>query len=482
MSEPVNGGNGAAPDGGAGPAAASVVTESGDTQPPAAGSALAEKSDGSESINGGNGEVPDGGAGPAAASVVTGSGDTQPPGGGGAFIVAPYFLSGIQWAGEFVKDNPDLIDKAATALANRKQRLSQREAKDRIKKCLEATEELAKPLGEPAEGARRLSRATQLYMTNRFTELEGHYISIRAELLASVTTNPDRATDKYAQSAAESLQSAYRLLTKRESSNAAANYLSQADAFTASTLTGTQAAERANMLLALLNADTVDKDDDSLRTSLKGVVDKHEELSEEAIKGTLVAAIRRQWAANCGAHLAEDLQVARMKFILRWLTATLLGLIIVVPLVIGRPVPSSATTALTVSESQTTFVWPMLRSVNIFAQSYIVVLAIALIGCVGGTLSALLAARDSRMRLLTYRTDMQRALMRPIMGAVVAVLVYALLTWQVIPGVTVTSAGTYLFVALLAGFSERFFLGLLPVEGSSPEDGVAHRDSSPRIV
>lgn len=68
------------------------------------------------------------------------------------------------------------------------------------------------------------------------------------------------------------------------------------------------------------------------------------------------------------------------------------------------------------------------------------------------------------------------------MGAVVAVLVYALLTWQVIPGVAVTNAGTYLFFALLAGFSERFFLRLLPLEGSSPDDGVARQDTSPRIV
>ena len=493
-SESLNGGNGAASDDGAGSATASAGTGPGDTRPPTAGPAATEESDGSESLNGGNGAASDDGAGSATASAGTGPGDRHAREGSRIFKVTSYFLSSVQWAAGFISENPELINKAAAALANREQRLDKEEAMKQIVWSLEEIEKLAIPLGEPAKKpvntmgsrlpsepikrARGLSKTTQLYLISRSTVLEGNYIRIRAELLASVTTNPDRATDKYARSAAESLQRAYGPLTKKEKKqeelNSAATDLCYADSFTASTLTKVKAVERARMLLPLLNVDKVGEGDDSLRTSLKDVIDKRDELSEEAIKGTLVTAIRRQWAASSDSYIAEDLQEMRIRSILRWLTATLVGLIIVVPLVIGLQTRSGAAKA--------TFVWPMLRSLNTFGQSYIAVLAIALIGCVGGTLSALLAARDSRMRLETYRTDMLRALMRPIMGAVVAVLVYALLTWQVIPGVTVTNAGTYLLFALLAGFSERFFLKLLPLEGSSPEGGVDRRDSSPRIV
>jgi hypothetical protein len=488
-SEAVDGGNRAAPDEGAGPAVASAGTGSGDTRPPAAGSAPAEKSEGSEAVDGGNGAAPDEGAGPAVASAGTGSGGTRPPAASRASKVTSYFLSSVKWVGKFISENPELINNAAIALAEREDQLNEKEAKQKIESCLTDIQNLARPLIEPAEErlsehtgqnasrpierARRFS-ATQLYLINRSTELEGHYIRIRTELLESVTNNPDRATDKYALSAAESLQLAYGPLVKRARLNAVANYLSQADAFTASTLTKTQAAARANTLLAFLNSDTADEDDHALRVSLKGIVDKRDKLSEEAVKGTLVAVIRRQWAASCSAYLAEDLQESRMKSILIWLIATLIGLIGVVPLVVGLLARSGAGNA--------TFVWPMLKSAGTFGQSYIAVGAIALIGCVGGTLSALLAARDSRTSLETYRTDMQRALMKPIMGAVLAVLVYALLTWQVIPGVKITNAGTYLLFALLAGFSERFFLRLLPLEGPSLDDGVAHRDRSAKVV
>src|SRR5439155_6017814 len=130
-----------------------------------------------------------------------------------------------------------------------------------------------------------------------------------------------------------------------------------------------------------------------------------DELSEEDVNGTLVAAIRRQWGASSDAHLAEDLQEARMKSILGWLTATLIGLIIVVPLVVGLQVPAKLAKAPAAGQSPPTFIWPLFGTHDTVLQSYIAVLAIALIGCVGGTLSALLSARDSKVRLLTYRTE-----------------------------------------------------------------------------
>ena len=94
-------------------------------------------------------------------------------------------------------------------------------------------------------------------------------------------------------------------------------------------------------------------------------------------------------------------------------------------------------------------------------------------GAIGGTLSGLLTTRDSRPRLATYRTDMLKLSLKPLVGALAAVTLYILLSWDVIPGIDITSGGTYLALAVLAGFSERFFLRLLKSVGE--EQGEPER-------
>jgi hypothetical protein len=233
MSGSVNGGTGQAPDEGAGSAPASTGTGSSDTRPPTAGSSLAGRSDGSGSVNGGTGQAADDGAGSALASP----GIKQPLTARRPSKAASSFWSSLHWVSEYITENQGLIDRAATTLADSEQELSEKDAKEKIEMCLRAIENLVKPLDEPTKRMKWRSRMTEPYTVNRFTELDGQYIRIRAELLANVTNNPERGTDKYAQSAAESMRSAYGLLKKRESwsLNATAHYLSQADAFTAST-------------------------------------------------------------------------------------------------------------------------------------------------------------------------------------------------------------------------------------------------------
>jgi hypothetical protein len=51
--------------------------------------------------------------------------------------------------------------------------------------------------------------------------------------------------------------------------------------------------------------------------------------------------------------------------------------------------------------------------------------------------------------------------LKPIVGAFAAITLYILLSWGVVSGIDVTNGGTYLSLALLAGFSERYLLRLL---------------------
>jgi hypothetical protein len=78
---------------------------------------------------------------------------------------------------------------------------------------------------------------------------------------------------------------------------------------------------------------------------------------------------------------------------------------------------------------------------------------------------------DLRPDLLevSFRTSMIKSTLKPIMGAVLALVLYLLLTWEAIGGFEITNAGGYLLAALLAGFSERFFLRLIsPALEESP--------------
>jgi hypothetical protein len=55
--------------------------------------------------------------------------------------------------------------------------------------------------------------------------------------------------------------------------------------------------------------------------------------------------------------------------------------------------------------------------------------------------------------------------LKPLVGALAAVTLYTLLSWNVIPGIQIISGGMYLALAVLAGFSERYFLRLLRTVG-----------------
>ena len=68
------------------------------------------------------------------------------------------------------------------------------------------------------------------------------------------------------------------------------------------------------------------------------------------------------------------------------------------------------------------------------------------------------SVRDSTTTLLEYRTSVKRMTLKPLVGAVAALTLYFFLGANVISGVAVTSAGTYVVAAFLAGFSERYFL------------------------
>jgi hypothetical protein len=102
--------------------------------------------------------------------------------------------------------------------------------------------------------------------------------------------------------------------------------------------------------------------------------------------------------------------------------------------------------------------------------SFLASFAIAIVGGAGGLFSALLVTQGAPATLLDFRTSVQRLLLRPLVGALVAVVVYMALSWQVVPGIEVTNGGTFIVVGFVTGFSERYILRLLNVTDSDSGD------------
>jgi len=117
-------------------------------------------------------------------------------------------------------------------------------------------------------------------------------------------------------------------------------------------------------------------------------------------------------------------------------------------------------------------------------------LAILLIGAISGFLSGLLQARHSQISIRGYRENRLKIQLKPLVGALVALLLYIFLSWNTIPGIKVDSTGSYLLLAFLAGFSERYFLQLFnlkndeekPMENMARNTGQSHHQTRDRKV
>jgi hypothetical protein len=98
-------------------------------------------------------------------------------------------------------------------------------------------------------------------------------------------------------------------------------------------------------------------------------------------------------------------------------------------------------------------------------QSWFIMLVIALIGAVGAFLSGLMKMRDETITMSEFSRSIVQFKLRPIVGGIVAIIITTLLSWNLISGLQVTSAGMYILAAFLCGFSERYFLDLLDIKG-----------------
>jgi hypothetical protein len=148
--------------------------------------------------------------------------------------------------------------------------------------------------------------------------------------------------------------------------------------------------------------------------------------------------------------LEDDLQVSRLVRVRWYLGFAWLLLLAVIPVV---------SSVQTLDEA---VVWPVLEVGRGQAVDLVFgALGLSIIGAVGGVVSGMLNVRDSRATMMDYRTSLKKLSLKPMVGAVAALVVYLFLSAHMISGIEITSSGTYVVLAFVAGFSERYFLAVL---------------------
>ncbi len=167
---------------------------------------------------------------------------------------------------------------------------------------------------------------------------------------------------------------------------------------------------------------------------------------------------------NQAVQVNNALQIERLTMLIRWGTIIAIIMLLVVPLLVKTDTRIFSDTIL--SKFLPTF------------QPWVSMLVIAVVGCVGAFLSGLMQIKRTKVTIGEFKESVVQFRLRPVIGAIFAMLIAALMSWNLIAGIEITNAGVFILIAFLCGFSERFFLNLLKID----EDGNSTAEAGTPIV
>ncbi|VVB90953.1 Uncharacterised protein [uncultured archaeon] len=178
------------------------------------------------------------------------------------------------------------------------------------------------------------------------------------------------------------------------------------------------------------------------------------DLSEQdslQLRGVLDEAIGAYNKKMLQEQISSGLQIERLKALRNW------GMALLAVLLVGSPLATNIAALKDWLPQLITTQLPVMAA-------WINTLEIAIFGAAGGFLSGLLQARSSKVTLPEYQENMLKLQLKPLVGAIVSLILYVFLSWQILPGITIQNTGSYFVIAFLAGFSERYFLRLLELK------------------
>lgn len=140
----------------------------------------------------------------------------------------------------------------------------------------------------------------------------------------------------------------------------------------------------------------------------------------------------------------RGLRVERLESLRTW------GLVVLAAFLIGTPLAVNRTSITRAPGVSNDFVAVLLSG-----------LAVVIVAAAAGYLSGLLQVRERSVDLVEYQISVLKLQLRPIVGGIVSLALFVLLSWDIVPSVNIETRGSLFLVAFLAGFSERYFLRLI---------------------
>jgi hypothetical protein len=202
-----------------------------------------------------------------------------------------------------------------------------------------------------------------------------------------------------------------------------------------------------------------------LKERLQALAKKGRSASQGELRAVLdetIGVINQQFVQD---RIGSRLQINRLQKLRLWGIAVLSLFLLAVPLATNMKYDDSwPSQSIFLHNSPETYSW--LNALAIWMNA----LAMMILGAVGGFISGLLQARSTRITLPEYLESMIKLQLRPLVGALVALILYTILSWQILPGINIVNTGSYFLIAFLSGFSERYFLQLLKVDGENPDE------------
>lgn len=165
------------------------------------------------------------------------------------------------------------------------------------------------------------------------------------------------------------------------------------------------------------------------------------------------------------SFISAGLQLERLSILKRWGIISLIIIIFSFPFLLNFEGTKLETF---ITEGA---VLGFINSISPLFLNLLIILCLTLIGGIGGFISGLLQVRNTRVNLVMFKESLLKFQLKPIVGGITSALVVLFLSWQILPGITIQSFGSFILLAFLTGFSERYFLGLLKIDPKG-EDNI----------
>jgi hypothetical protein len=149
--------------------------------------------------------------------------------------------------------------------------------------------------------------------------------------------------------------------------------------------------------------------------------------------------------------IATSLQIERLRTAWMWSLIVLGFALCFLPMMVNYDKTFWTETAIAKTDSE-------------YWRPWYVACCMALFGIGGAFFSSLMQVRSSTSNLKDFQEKQKDSQLKLAVGGIAALIMFIFLSWQIIPGVELKNAGSFLFLAFVAGFSERYFLRILNIE------------------